>query len=130
MQTPLDCLEIMQIYYFMNYYKSNYLDLQTILFQKIKKAKNIQKTITFVNNIGEIYLIISIFHFWIKKLGYSVKSIWWIRPYYLAMSEWDKSLIINTFTISANKYTKYTIFVTIDIYDIGIDNLDIKLVIQ
>lgn len=45
------------------------------------------------------------------------------------MSEWDKSLNANAFAVPANQNIKYTILVATDIYDMGIDNPDIKLVI-
>lgn len=54
----------------------------------------------------------------------------WIRNYHLAMSEWDKSLIINAFEIPANQNIECTIFVITNVYNIGINNLNIKLIIQ
>ena len=46
------------------------------------------------------------------------------------MSEWDKSLIAKAFQVNGDKNTKYTIFVATDTYSMGIDNPDIKLVVQ
>lgn len=102
MQTLLNYPKIMQIYCFIKYLRSSYLNFQIIFSYKAEKANNIQKTIFFVNCISEICLIISIFHFWIKKLGYSAELIGWIRPYHLAMSELDKSFIANTFAMLAD----------------------------
>lgn len=130
MQAPLDRPEIMQIHRFMEHPKSSCLDLQTILPHKAKKANDIQKTIIFVNSVSEIRVIISIFHSWMKKLGYPAESMGWIRPYYSAMSEWDKSLNANAFAVPADQNTEYTILVATDAYGMGINNPNVKLVIQ
>lgn len=65
-----------------------------------------------------------------KKLGYLVESMGWIRPYHLAMSEWDKFFIANIFAMPADQNIKYIIFMVMDAYNMGIDNLDVKFVIQ
>lgn len=42
---------------------------------KAKKAKDIQKTIIFVNSISHIRDMISVFHTWMEKLGYLEDSL-------------------------------------------------------
>ena len=54
LQTSLDHLEIIQIYCFMDYSRSSGLDLQFVFLPKAKEAKNIQKTIIFVNSVSDI----------------------------------------------------------------------------
>lgn len=63
-------------------------------------------------------------------LGYLVGSDRWIRPYHLTISDWNKELIAKAFKINEFENTKYTILIATDAYGIGIDNLDIQLVIQ
>lgn len=46
------------------------------------------------------------------------------------MSEYDKSLIAETFQISENENQECVILIATDTYGIGINNPDIKLVIQ
>ncbi len=46
------------------------------------------------------------------------------------MSDWDKELIAKAFKINGSENTECTIFVAIDAYGMGIDNPDIRLVIQ
>lgn len=46
------------------------------------------------------------------------------------MSDWDKDLIANAFLQPGNKNIECTILVAIDAYGMGIDNPDIKLIIQ
>lgn len=46
------------------------------------------------------------------------------------MSKWDKLLIIVAFKINRKKNNKCIIFIAINIYNIGIGNPDIRLVIQ
>lgn len=48
----------------------------------------------------------------------------------MAISEWDKSFIANTFVVLGDKNTEYSIFVATDVNSISIDNPDVKLVIQ
>ena len=130
LQTSLNRPEIMQIHRFMEHPKSSCLDLQFILPTEAKEAKDIQKTIIFVNSVNEIRVIIDIIHAWMKKLGYPVGSIQWIRLYHSAMSEWDKTLTAEVFGKPGTENTECTILVATDAYGIGIDNPDVKLVIQ
>lgn len=60
MQTFLDRPEIMQVHCFIKYTKASCLDLQFILLKQVKKAREIQKTVIFVNSIKEIRPIIKI----------------------------------------------------------------------
>lgn len=46
------------------------------------------------------------------------------------MSDWDKSLIANAFKVNGEENTECTILVATDAYGMGIDNPDIKVVIQ
>lgn len=48
----------------------------------------------------------------------------------MAISKWDKTLIAEAFGKPGTENTKCTILIVTDAYDIGIDNPDIKLVIQ
>lgn len=77
----------MQIHRFMNHSKSSCLDLQFLLPQSAKEAKDIQQTVIFVNTVDEIQHQIDIIRGWIKKLEYPPGFHTWIRPYYSAMSE-------------------------------------------
>lgn len=54
MQTFLDRPEIMQVHRFIKYAKASCLDLEFILPKQVKKAREIQKTVIFVNSIKEI----------------------------------------------------------------------------
>lgn len=64
-----------------------------------------------------------------KKAGVSSR-FHAIRPYHLTMSEWDKNLNVNVFTKPELEKTECTILVAIDTYDIDINNLEIRLVVQ
>lgn len=54
----------------------------------------------------------------------------WIRPYYSTMSDWDKSLIAKVFCIPGDENLECTIAIATDAYRMGIDNPDIKFIIQ
>ena len=45
------------------------------------------------------------------------------------MSDWDKAIIAKAFQVNNKENIKYMIFVATEIYSMGINNLDIKLVI-
>lgn len=64
------------------------------------------------------------------KLSYPPESSNWIRPYNSNLLGWDKKLIANAFLILEDSNLECTILVATDAYDIGINNLDIKFVIQ
>lgn len=46
------------------------------------------------------------------------------------MSDWDKNLIVNIFYVLSDERIDCVILVATDAYSMGINNLDIKLVIQ
>ena len=87
MQTSLNRPKIQQIHRFMTSSKSSYLDLQYILPPKATQAKDIQKTLIFVNTVAKIRLIIETIQQWMRQLGYSEGSDKWIKPYHLTMSD-------------------------------------------
>lgn len=120
----------MQIHYFIEHLRSSCLDFQTVLPHQAKKTSNIQKAIIFVNSINKIRLVNNIFYAWMKKLGYRIESMGWIRLYYSAISEWDKSLIANAFAIPGDENMECTILVATDAYGMDIDNPEVKFVIQ
>lgn len=84
----------------------------------------------FVNSVTEIRPIITIFQAWMKHLGYPEESSKWIRPYYSAISDWDKALTAAAFATVAEENTECVIIVATDAYGMGINNPDVKLVIQ
>ena len=51
-------------------------------------------------------------------------------PYHSAMSDWDKSLTAAAFKVNEKENTECIILVPTDAYGMGIDNPDIKVVIQ
>lgn len=65
-----------------------------------------------------------------KKLGYLAGSIQWIRPYHLTMSEWDKIFTTEAFGKPGTKNIECTILFATDAYSMGINNPDVKLIIQ
>lgn len=99
MQTFLDLPKIHHIHHFMTGPENSYKNLQFILPCKANQAKNIQEITIFVNTVSEIRPIINAIQQWIKKLSYPKESKKCVKPYYLSISDWNKSLILNTFKI-------------------------------
>lgn len=106
------------------------MNLQFILPKKATAAKDIQKTIIFVNSVLNICPLIRIIISWMQKLGYPDSYSNWIRSYHSTISDLDKNLIVNAFLQPGDKNMEYTILVATDAYGMEIDNPDIKLVIQ
>lgn len=130
MQTSLDRLEIMQVHRFMKHMKSSCLDLQFLLPKVATQAKDIQETIVFANSVSDIRPMISIIQAWMKLLGYQEASYKWIRPYYFALSDWDKGLTAAAFAVAADENEECVILVATDAYGMDINNPDVKLVVQ
>lgn len=106
------------------------MDLQFIFSLTAASAQDIQKTIIFVNAISDICPIIKIIQKSMKMLGYPEDSNQWIRPYHSTMSDWNKAIIAKAFQVVQNENTDYIILVTTNAYGMGIDNPNIKFVIQ
>lgn len=64
-----------------------------------------------------------------KQLGYPESFDKWIKPYHLAIFNRDKLRIAAIFKINGDENIECTIFVAINAYGIGIDNLNIKVII-
>lgn len=80
--------------------------------------------------MSDIRDVINVFHAWMRKLGYPKECIRWIRPYYSAISEWDKNLTAEAFGKPAEENNECVILVATDAYGMGIDNPDVKRVVQ
>lgn len=65
-----------------------------------------------------------------QKLDYSDSCTDWIRPYYSTISEWHKEITVKAFMILGDQNLECTIVVATNAYGMGINNLDIKLVVQ
>ena len=130
MQTSLDQPEIMQLHRFMEHSKASCLDFQFILPKTAAQASDIQKTVIFVNSINEIWPMINVFVEWMRKLSYPDSCTDWIRPYYSTISEWDKEITAKAFMILGDQNHECTIVVATDKYGMGINNPDVRLVVQ
>lgn len=75
----------------------------------------------------KIYHIIIIILVWIKKLGYLDNLSKLIRLYHFIILKFDKNF--TAFYIASNKNIKYLIFITTNVYSIGINNSDVRLII-
>lgn len=87
MQTSLDWPEIQQIYCFMQYAKFSLLDLQFVLLPKAFYAKDIQKTLIFVNTVTEVIPLIEAIRKEMILLDYPKSLEKWVRGYFSTMSK-------------------------------------------
>ena len=65
-----------------------------------------------------------------RQLSYPEGSDKWIKPYHSAIFDRNKLGIAAIFKMSRDENIKCTIFVATNAYGIGIDNLNIKVIIQ
>lgn len=65
-----------------------------------------------------------------RHLGYPEGSENWVRPYHSRMSDWDKDIIAKAFRVNRMENIECVILVATNAYGMGIDNPDIRLVIQ
>lgn len=54
----------------------------------------------------------------------------WVWSYYIIILKFDKCLTVKVFYMQKKENQECMIFIAMDIYDIGIDYLDIKFIIQ
>lgn len=120
----------MKINQLIKHKKSSCLDLQFVVSKVATNAKDIQKTIIFVISIFKICPIISILQGQMKLLGYLEQLFKQIWPYYSTLSNWDKGFTTAAFAVAGNENEEYVILVATDAYSMGIDNPNVKLVIQ
>lgn len=74
--------------------------------------------------------MIDIIRTWMKMLGYPPGSDRWVRPYYSTISDFDKAIIAEAFKVVNEDNSECIILVASDAYGMGINNPDIKLVVQ
>ena len=67
---------------------------------------------------------------WMRQLSYPETCIDWIRPYYSTISECDKEITAKAFMTLGDLNQECTIVMATDAYGMGINNPDIKVVIQ
>lgn len=101
MQTSLDRPEIQQIHYFIKHTKSNLLDLQFILSPKAMHAKDIQKTLIFVNTVAEVLPLVKAIRGWMRQLKYPQGSEEWVWPYFSIMLDLDEPLMLKPLSLVA-----------------------------
>lgn len=65
-----------------------------------------------------------------KILNYSKRSKEWVKPYYSKRSDFDKAFMAKAFQMNNKKNTECVILIATDTCTIGIDNPDIKLMVQ
>lgn len=81
----------------MQHAKSSLLDLQFVLPPKALHAKDIQKTLIFVNTVAEVLPLVEAIRKWMILLHYPEGSEKWVRPYFSTMSDLDKAIIAEAF---------------------------------
>jgi superfamily II DNA helicase RecQ len=106
------------------------LDLQFILPSRATSYLSIPKTIIFMDSIASIKAACALIRRWMLQLGYPAVSSSWISPFFSDMATTDKERIAARFEILSHQCTGPRILVATDAYGLGIDNKDVKQVVQ
>ena len=130
LKTPLDRPEIyMQVCETENNLKGM-LDLQHMLPARISSGLDIPKTIIFMDSIKDVITACGLIRQWMRQLEYSSESAKWVMPFVSTMAVYDKQRIAQHFGARSDNCPWPRIIVATDAYGLGIDNPDVKRVIQ
>ena len=109
---------------------SGMLDLQWLLPRDVVAARDIPKTIVFIDSIAYITQLCSLMRKWMNQLLYPPGAARWVSPFFSDMAQVDKDRIAANFAQPSDKCLEPRIMIATDVYGLGIDNLDVERVIQ
>jgi len=105
-------------------------DLLWFLPRNYQRPKDIRKTIIYMSSINEIRKALPIFRTHMRRLGYPSHATRLVRPYFSWMAEYDKIETAKAFEMRDEHCNSVRVLLATDAYGLGIDNPDVKLVIQ
>lgn len=106
------------------------LNLQSILPKAVARFSDVPKTIVYMDSIAQICKADLLFREWMRRLEYPAESLGWVAPYFSDMADSDKRKIDVDFRRRHNECSSPRIILTTDAYGLGVDNPDVKLVVQ
>ena len=129
-KTGLDRPEIYLQLSTLKYPIKGMLDLQFLLPSNAVNYLDIPKTIIFMDSIASIKNACALIKSWMKQLNYPSVSSRWISPFFSDMATKDKEKIAASFESLSESCMGPRILIATDAYGLGIDNLDVKRVVQ
>ena len=109
---------------------SGMADLQEVLPAQIKRSINILKIIIFINLIVDIKKMCILLCTWMKQLNYLLDSSKWVALFFSDIASDNKEILIMRFDRLSEDCEWPQILIATDIYNLDINNLNIKRVWQ
>jgi helicase-like protein len=106
------------------------LDLLFLLPVMVTRPQDIPKTIIYMNDIKSIQAAVKIMRRWMNELGYPPEAEKWVQPYFSIMAKGDKQRISQEFAKLDEDCSSCRIIIATDAYGLGIDNPDVRRVVQ
>lgn len=106
------------------------LNLQHLLPTTVTIAQDIPKTIIFMDSIAEVVNGCQLMRKWIQQLSYPMEAARVVVPFFAAMATRDKRDIAMRFSMPADQCLSPRILIATDAYGLGVDNPDVKRVVQ
>src|SRR4029077_17535297 len=106
------------------------LDLLFLLPVMVTRAQDIPKTIIYMNEIKYIQATVKLIWRWMNELEYPPEAQKWVQPYFSIMAKDDKRRISQEFAKLDEDCSSCRIIIATDAYGLGIDNPDIRRVVQ
>jgi hypothetical protein len=119
-------IDIQQLKYTMASMK----DLLWFLPQQYRRPQDIPKTIIYMPVITDIRKALPIFHEYMRRLNYPESSMKLIRPYFSWMADFDKQATALAFRQLDEECNLARVLIATDAYGLGVDNPDVRLVVQ
>lgn len=106
------------------------LNLQSLLPETATCFLDVPKTIIYMDSVAQINKALELFRTWMRQLQYPPESSTWVAHYFSHMADSDKERVNTNFRRRHEECASPRIILATDAYGLGVDNPDVKLVVQ
>ena len=129
-KTFLNKFEIYMQYNVLKFFMKKWKNLQFLLSKKTQNYLNVSKIVVYIDEINKINEICELMKQWISKLKYSTNARNWICSFSTFITTNDKNRIQKKFKKSFVNCLNSRIFVCTKIYELRMNNKNIKKIVQ